>query len=210
MTLQTALETLAASEPLERVLLARERPVVARAHAGTDAVAAALATALDSPVLLLAPGPHEAEQLADGVQAWLGSDRTALLPSWEALPYEGLSPSPEVAARRADTLARLRAVGDRPFVLVAPALAAMQGLIPTLGTDTGLELTTGIELAPDALAERLSDLGYARTDVVEHRGEFAVRGGVVDLFPGTARRPVRLDFLGEEVESLREFVPSTQ
>ena len=210
MTLQTALETLAASEPLERVLLARERPVIARAHAGTDAVAAALATALDTPVLLLAPGPHEAEQLTDGVQAWLGSDRTALLPSWEALPYEGLSPSPEVAARRADALARLRAAGDRPFVLVAPALAAMQGLIPTLGTDTGLELTTGLELAPDALAERLSDLGYARTDVVEHRGEFAVRGGVVDLFPGTARRPVRLDFLGDEVESLREFVPSTQ
>nr|MBA3690580.1 transcription-repair coupling factor [Actinomycetota bacterium] len=122
----------------------------------------------------------------------------------------GLSPSQEVAARRADALARLRAAGDHPFVLVAPVLAAMQGLIPTLGTDPGLRLVPGLALAPDTLAERLTDLGYVRTDVVEHRGEFAVRGGVLDVFPGTARRPVRLDFLADEVESLREFVPSTQ
>ncbi len=57
---------------------------------------------------------------------------------------------------------------------------------------------------------RLVDLGYSRADIVEHRGEFAVRGGVVDVFPGTARRPVRLEFWGDEIESLREFVPSTQ
>ncbi|MEO8292580.1 MAG: transcription-repair coupling factor [Actinomycetota bacterium] len=210
MTLESALDAIVASAPFERVLLSRDRPILARAGAGTDAVAAALARALETPVLLIAPGPHEAEQLADGVEAWLGAEGTALLPAWEALPYEGLSPSPEVAARRADAVARVRAAGDRPFVLVAPVLAAMQGLIPTLGTDPGLDLVTGLGLAPDTLAGRLTDLGYIRADVVEHRGEFAVRGGVVDVFPGTARRPVRLDFLGDEVESLREFVPSTQ
>ncbi len=210
MTLTDALDVLAASAPIERLLLARERPILARADAGTDAVAAALATALEAPVLLVAPGPHEAEQLASGVEAWLGPDATALLPSWEALPYEGLSPSPEVAARRADAIARVRAAGATPFVLVAPALAAMQGLIPTLGTDPGLQLSDDLELAPDTLAERLADLGYTRSDVVEHRGEFAVRGGVVDVFPGTARRPVRVDFFGDRIESLREFVPSTQ
>jgi transcription-repair coupling factor (superfamily II helicase) len=210
MSLESALDAIATSGPFERVLLSRERPILARADAGTDAVAAALSRALDAPVLLIAPGPREAEQLTDAVEAWLGEEATALLPAWEALPYEGLSPSPEVAARRADAVARLRAAGDHPFVLVAPVLAAMQGLIPTLGTDRGLHLVGGLALAPDSLAERLADLGYARTDVVEHRGEFAVRGGVVDVFPGTARRPVRLDFLGDEVESLREFVPSTQ
>jgi transcription-repair coupling factor (superfamily II helicase) len=210
MSLEAALDAIVASAPFERVLLSRERPVLARADAGTDAVAAALSRALEAPVLLIAPGPREAEQLADAVEAWLGPDATALLPAWEALPYEGLSPSPEVAARRADAVARVRAARDHPFVLVAPVLAAMQGLIPTLGTDPGLELLAGLPLAPDTLAERLADLGYARTDVVEHRGEFAVRGGVVDVFPGTARRPVRLDFLGDEVESLREFMPSTQ
>ena len=87
----------------------------------------------------------------------------------------------------------------------------MQGLIPTLGLDAAAcSSSPGLELAPDALAERLVELGYARADVVEHRGEFAVRGGVVDVFPGTARRPVRLDYWGDEVESIREFVPSTQ
>ncbi len=95
-------------------------------------------------------------------------------------------------------------------MVVAPALAAMQGVIPTLGTVPSLELVAGRELAPDELAESLVDLGYVRADVVEHRGEFAVRGGVVDVFPGTARRPVRLEYWGDEIESLREFVPSTQ
>ena len=71
-------------------------------------------------------------------------------------------------------------------------------------------LEAGVAMAPDHLAERLVELGYARIDVVEHRGEFAVRGGIVDLFPSTARRPVRLEFWGDDVESLREFSASTQ
>ena len=115
---------------------------------------------------------------------------------------------------RSPLAARTRSIGcarrrDRSSI-VAPALAAMQGLIPTLGAVPPLELVVGRELPPDALAERLVDLGYARADVVEHRGEFAVRGGVVDVFAGDARRPVRLEYLGDEIESLREFSPSTQ
>src|SRR5439155_19893876 len=69
---------------------------------------------------------------------------------------------------------------------------------------------TGATIAPDVLAERLVSLGYARVDVVEHRGEFAVRGGIVDLFPATRRRPIRAEFFGDEIESLREFTPATQ
>ena len=120
-----------------------------------------------------------------------------------------MDPAPEVAARRADALGRLRAARG-PFVLVAPYLAAMQVVPPTLGTVAPLQLTAGVELAPDAVAERLSELGYIRVDVVEHRGEFAVRGGVVDVFPGIARRPARLEYWGDEIERLREFSPSTQ
>ena len=63
---------------------------------------------------------------------------------------------------------------------------------------------------PIGLAERLVDLGYVRADVVEHRGEFAVRGGVLDVFPAEQRRPMRLEFWGDEIESIRRFVPSTQ
>ena len=160
MSLEQALDALIGSEAFERLLLERARPVVAHADAGEDALVAALARALGAPVLLVAPGPREAERLARGARAWLGDDGAALLPSWEALPYEGISPSPEVSARRADAVRRLRAAKGA-FVLVAPALAAMQGLVPTLGEIPPVELVKGIELPPDDLAERLVALGYA-------------------------------------------------
>jgi len=207
--LQEAVELLVRSEPFEKLLLERARPIVARAEAGEDFVVAGVATALEAPVFAVAPGPREAEALEADLAALLGPQQVALLPAWEALPYEGISPAPEVAARRANAIAHAREAKGS-FVLVAPALAAMQGMIPTLGLTPPLHLVAGLDLPPDALAERLVDLGYLRVDVVERRGEFAVRGGVVDVFPGTARRPVRLDYWGDEVESIREFLPSTQ
>jgi transcription-repair coupling factor (superfamily II helicase) len=207
--LKGTVEVLVRSEPFERLLLERARPIVARATAGEDFVVAGVATALEAPVLAVAPGPREAEALAADLEALLGAERVALLPAWEALPYEGISPAPEVAARRSNAIAHAREAKG-PFVLVAPVLAAMQAMIPTLGATPPMQLVPGLDLPPDRLAERLVELGYLRADVVEHRGEFAVRGGVVDVFPGTARRPVRLDYWGDEVESIREFLPSTQ
>jgi len=209
VTLEYLLDSLIGSDAFERLLTERARPILARADAGEDAVVAALARALDSPVLVVAPGPHETEPLLRGAQAWLGPDRVASLPPWEALPYEGISPSPEVASRRADAVRRLRAARG-PFVVVTTALGAIQGLVPTLGTRDPLVLEARAELPPDELTERLVELGYVRVDVVEHRGEFAVRGGVLDVFPGTAARPVRLEYWGDEIESLREFRASTQ
>lgn len=209
MTLREVLDTLVTSEPFERLLLERARPIVARADAGQDFLLAGLAVALDAPLMVVSPGPREAEELASEIGAYLGTEGVALLPAWDALPYEGMDPAPEVAARRADALGRLR-LADGPFVLVAPYLAAMQAVPPTLGTAPALQLAAGVEVAPDMLAERLSELGYLRVDVVEHRGEFAVRGGVVDIFPGIARRPARLEYWGDEIERLREFSPSTQ
>ncbi len=207
--LDKLLDVLIGSEPFERLLLERARPIAARAEAGHDFVMAAIGRALDAPILAVAPGPREAEALAHGVRAFLGEDRVALLPAWEALPYEGISPGPEIAARRADAVRKLRRASGA-FVLVCPAHAAIQGLVPTLGTADPLMLARGSTVPPDEVAERLVDLGYARSDLVEHRGEFAVRGGIVDLFPGTARRPTRVEYLGDEVESLREFLPATQ
>ncbi len=207
--LREAVDTLAGSEPFERLLLARDRPIVARAAAAEDLVVAAVASSLETAVLAVAPGPRESEALAADLEAFLGPESVALLPAWEALPYEGLSPAPDVAARRAQAAHRLRGATGA-FVIVAPAMAAQQRLIPTLGDVEPLVLTTGEETPPDVVGERLVDLGYRRSDVVEHRGEFAVRGGVVDVFPGTARRPVRLDYVGDDIESIREFVPATQ
>ncbi|MGH2673056.1 MAG: transcription-repair coupling factor, partial [Actinomycetota bacterium] len=182
--LERLLDSLIGSDAFERLLTDRARPVLARADAGEDFVVSALVRALEAPVMVVAAGPREAEPLVRGAKAWLGADRVAYLPPWEALPYEGISPSPEVAARRADAVRRLRGA-EGPFVVVTTGLAAMHGTPPTLGVAPPLELVAGDELPPDLLADRLVALGYLRSDVIEHRGEFAVRGGVVDVYPGT-------------------------
>jgi transcription-repair coupling factor (superfamily II helicase) len=203
------IDALTASEPFERLLLERERPLTAHAEAGHDFLVAGLARSLDAPVAAIVPGPREAEDLAAGVESFLGPDRLAVFPAWEALPYEGISPAPDVAARRAQAASLTRSAKG-PFVLVMPAPAAVQTIVPALGTAPALEIARGRTLPPDALAERLVAFGYSRADVVEHRGEFAIRGGILDVFPGTARRPIRIEYLGDEIESLREFLPATQ
>jgi transcription-repair coupling factor (superfamily II helicase) len=209
MTMEKLLEPLVESEALQ-ALLARSDPRLARAEApGHPYVAAALAVALDAPVLAVAPGPREAERLGAGAEAFLGAERVALFPAWEALPVEGISPGPETAARRAEAAHRIRRASG-PFVVAAPLAAVLQRLVPTLGEGDPLRLGSGAEVAPDALAERLVAMGYARTDLVIHRGEFAVRGGIVDVYPGAAPRPLRIEFLGDEIERLRTFSPATQ
>jgi transcription-repair coupling factor (superfamily II helicase) len=207
--LKKLLEPLTESEAFQGLLAAAGTRIARADAAGHAYVAAGVATATGSPVLLLAPGPREAERLAAGARAFLGDDAVALFPAWEALPVEGISPGADLVARRAEAAHRTRR-GEGPFVLVAPVVAALQRLVPRLGEVEPLLLRPGAELAPDALAERLSALGYQRTDLVVHRGEFAVRGGILDVFPGTAHRPVRLEFWGDEVESVREFSPATQ
>src|SRR5918999_3208367 len=191
-------------------LLAAAGPRTAQADpAGHAYVAAGLAKAADSPVLLLAPGPKEGERLATAARAFLGDDAVTLFPAWEALPVEGISPGADIASRRAEAAHRARHATGL-FVLVAPVVAALQRLVPTLGERDPLTLEPGTDIATDVLAERLTELGYERTDLVVHRGEFAVRGGILDVFPGTAHRPVRLEFFGNDIESMREFSPSTQ
>jgi transcription-repair coupling factor (superfamily II helicase) len=200
----------AASAPFQRILASPGPIRVAQAPwPGHPFVAAVLAHVLQAPVLALTHDPRSAETLAAGAAAFLGPDRVVRFPAWESLPYEGISPSPQIAGARAAAAHRVRSVNDA-LVIAAPVLAAIQGLTPVLGTHDPLTLGAGITLPPDVLAERLVELGYARVDVVEHRGEFAVRGGIVDVFPATARRPVRAEYFGDEIESLREFSAASQ
>jgi transcription-repair coupling factor (superfamily II helicase) len=208
--LKGILKEAAATAPFER-LLASSGPVrVAHAAAPGHAFAAAvLAHALDAPVLALANDPRAAEALAAGAAVFLGADRAIRFPAWESLPYEGISPTPQVAAARARA-AHVMATAKGPLVVAAPVLAALQALSPAVGRSEPLVVAVGTSLPPDELAGRLVELGYVRVDVVEHRGEFAVRGGILDVFPATARRPVRADYEGDLVESLREFSASTQ
>ncbi|MGH2545530.1 MAG: transcription-repair coupling factor [Actinomycetota bacterium] len=209
MTLEKLLEPLVESDAFQ-TLLARPGERLGRAEApGHPYVAAALAAAVDALVLAVLPGPREARAFAGGAEAFLGPERVALFPAWEALAVEGISPSPETAARRARA-ARLLRRAHGPMVVVAPVAAAVQRLVPSIGSREPLRLEAGGEVAPDRLAERLVGLGYVRTDLVVHRGEFAVRGGIVDVFPGAGTRPVRLEFVGDEIERIRAFSPASQ
>jgi transcription-repair coupling factor (superfamily II helicase) len=204
------LDRVADSPPIRR-LLAAPGPVrtAIAAVSGHPLVAAALARALDAPVLAVAHEPRAAESFAAGAGLLLGSDRVVMFPAWESLLYEGISPGPHAAGERSRAAHRLR-TATGPFVAVAPILAAIQGLSPDLGTHEPLVLRMDEVVTLEDLASRLVQLGYARSDLVEHRGEFAVRGGIVDVFPSTERRPVRAEFDGDRVESLRSFSPATQ
>jgi len=210
VSLTDILDDAAHTAPFERLLAeSAPRRVFHAAGPGHAFVMAVLARTLDTAILTVAPDPRAATDLAAGVEAFLGPDRVLRFPAWEALPYEGISPTAMVAGERARAAHVVRNARG-PLVVVAPVLAVIQGLNPGLGTVAPLDLEPGGSIPPHDLAERLAGMGYERADVVEHRGEFAVRGGILDVFPSTARRPVRVDFFGDDIESLREFSPATQ
>jgi hypothetical protein len=176
--LEDVLDGLISSEPFERLLTARERPIVARAQAGADFVVAALARALDAPVLAVCTGPHEAEEYAAGVAAWLGPANVAAMPAWESLPYEGISPSPEIAARRHEAARRARHARG-PFVLVVPTVAAMQANVSSLGRQEALVLERGGTVPPDELAERLAGRMPEERETVLVHGDYRLDNAIL-------------------------------
>ena len=133
----------------------------------------------------------------------------AVLPSWETLPHERLSPRPDTVGRRL-TLFRRLATDDAPRVLVAAARSLIQPIAPGLGALEPVRLRVGDTHDFDALLVRLVELAYTRVEMVTARGEFAVRGGIVDIFPPTAEHPVRVEFWGDEVSELRAFTVADQ
>lgn len=134
------------------------------------------------------------------------------LPAWDCQPYDRVSPNAEIAARRMDALSRLAgAKPDGGWLLVTTLNAALQRLPQAAYLETSaLAATKGAKLPPESLIAYLSRNGYVRVSTVMEPGEFAVRGGLVDLFPPGAEAPFRLDFFGDSVESIRRFDPASQ
>jgi len=163
------------------------------------------AYALEYPfTLAVVATSNEAEQLRDSVAALLGTaDEVALWPGWDTHPLERVSPDNQVMATRA--LLRWRvARGDAPRVIVASARSIAQILSPE-SIVAPLVARRGSELDRDEFIASLAHFGYRRESLVEHRAEFAVRGGIVDLWPAQGHEPIRLDFFGDEVERLTSF-----
>ncbi len=164
----------------------------------------------DRTVLAVTATDREAADLGAAAADLLGPDAVEVLPSWETLPHERLSPRPDTVGRRLSIFRRLAAPETAPRVVVAAVRSLIQPIAPGLGRLDPVRLRVGDETDFDRLLERLVELAYTRVEMVTARGEFAVRGGIVDIFPPTAEHPVRVEFWGDEVSELRSFAVADQ
>ena len=175
-------------------------------------VASALAST--DPLLVVTATGREADDLTGELRGVLG-DAVTLFPSWETLPHERLSPGVETVGARMMVLRRLAHPDDARLgpplrVVVTTARSLLQPMAPDLAEVEPVTLVVGAEPGFDDLIERLVTLAYTRVDMVGKRGEFAVRGGILDLFPPTAEHPVRVEFWGDEVSEMRMFAVADQ
>src|SRR5450631_388497 len=181
---------------------------------------AALAGAHDRsvrrPVLAVTATGREAEDLVAALRCFLPAEVVADFPSWETLPHERLSPRSDTVGRRLAVLRRLTHPdrSDTAYgplqVVVAPVRALLQPLVKGLGELAPVALRVGDEMPLDKVVDALAAAAYVRTDLVERRGEFAVRGGILDVFSPTEEHPLRIEFWGDTVEEIRWFKVADQ
>ena len=135
------------------------------------------------------------------------------LPGWDTLPYDRVSPSPGIAARRCAGLARLaqRSEQDAPMLVVTTASSLVQR-VPPLKTmqASSIAVSVGNDIDEAALTKYLQINGYIRTGTVREKGEYAIRGGIIDVFPPTNAEPIRMDLFGDTLDKMRTFDPETQ
>ena len=216
MTLNSASGPLAsllpllADDPSFLALVGRRVSSIAVPDAARSFTLAGLATNSERRPMLVATSTHnEAERLAADMSAVLGPDEVEVFPPWETLPFERVSPTVETMGRRLRVLNRLRDPSTAPAVIVASARSLAQRIDPQAVVDP-IIVGTGDVVDPLQLVSQLVELGYRRELQVEHRGEVAVRGSIVDVFPSTADSPVRIDLWGDDVERLTEFSVADQ
>jgi transcription-repair coupling factor (superfamily II helicase) len=199
---------------------AGERDLVAP-QALRPLVSAALATgAAGGPgrfVLAVTATAREAEDLTAALRAFLPPASVATFPGWETLPHERLSPRSDTVGQRIAVLRRLShpaadgdSLGGPLKAVVAPIRAVLQPIVAGLGDLVPVRLAVGDDADPEDVIARLVDIGYARVEMVSKRGELAVRGGLLDVFPPTEEHPLRVEFFGDTVEEIRVFKVADQ
>ena len=171
--------------------------------------------AVERPLIVVTDGSGQAETLYESIQTFFellatgGTSWPQLLPALDVLPFQNLSPHAEIGEQRARGLWRL--ASERVPITVASVGAA---LFRTESTDfyrqLALTLRTGEEVPLEDLTAHLESIGYNRREPVEMVGEYSVRGGILDVFPPEAPRPIRVELFGDQIESMRRFDPGTQ
>ncbi len=168
-----------------------------------------------SPVIAVTATGREADELASALRCYLPDDHVAVLPAWETLPHERLSPRSDTVASRLAVFRRLShpepdGLAGPIRVLIAPVRAVLQPVVKGLDELVPVAVRTGDSVDLEELVRNLADAAYTRVDMVERRGEMAVRGGILDVFPPTEDHPLRIEFFGDEVEEIRYFAVADQ
>jgi transcription-repair coupling factor (superfamily II helicase) len=167
---------------------------------------AALFEELGGPLLVLVPADEDARDVSEALGWYVGGERVALLPSRGVRLGSGLEPPAHLVGERARALATL----ERGGLVCVSARALCEGVPPEEERPAPIRVETGAAVDFDALVEALALAGYEHVERVEERGQLAVRGGLVDVFPSTGREPVRIELFGDDVEQIRAFSPFTQ
>ena len=157
------------------------------------------------PLVVACPTGAMAGQMYDDLCQFVGADDVAHFPAWETLPFERVSPAVETMGTRLEVLWRLRSGERRPKIVVAGVRALLQKLGPGAVDVEPITVRPDAIVDPDQLGAQLVEFGYRREELVEHRGEFARRGAIVDVYPSTADAPIRIDLWGDEVDRLTTF-----
>ena len=160
----------------------------------------------EGSLVCVLPDDAEARDTAEAAGWFLGEDNVGLLASRGVRWGSGLEPPPHLVGERARALEVLAAGG----LVCASALGAAEGMPPKETRPETIRLRAGDEPGVDDLAEGLALAGYERVEQAQERGQFAIRGGILDIFPSTGREPVRIELFGDEVESIRAFSAFTQ
>ena len=205
------------SEPLQRVLHATEPLTLGGVPAGflpwlaADLARAAHGAGGGGRAVIIASDEPAMRALADTVPLFAPEIEVLTLPAWDCLPYDRTSPALRVMAERLATLHTLQAKREGPQLLVVTASAATQRLLtPFRIRQLTRRIAEGERIERETLVEQLNALGYQRVEAVAEAGEYAVRGSLIDLFPAGEQNALRLDFFGDEIETLRHFDPADQ
>lgn len=219
MTLKGVLAAAKATESHRRLLDHVGKVLVP--EAAIPLALAALTTAESgnnlSPVWAIVPNESDVERIMVSVQQYHPQCEVLTIPSWETLPHERLSPSPEVVGRRVESLWRLQQLRTevaehkhRSVLVLLSVRSALQRLIVSTSSLAPLRLEAGRDYLLAELSLKLIEFAYERTDLVTRRGEYAIRGGILDIFPTTSEHAIRLEFFGDQLEELREFSVADQ
>ena len=215
LTERSAETIISATDGLRAPVLAQiTRGLADGAGAASSSDGAKGGSAGSTPILLAVTATgREAEELQSGLASYVPAEPIANFPSWETLPHERLSPRSDTVGQRLSVLRRLDHAqdGEQPLrVVVAPVRSVLQPVVAGLGAMKPVTLRTGQEYDFQQLVASLAGAAYSRVDMVTRRGEFAVRGGIIDVFPPTEDHPVRAEFFGDELDEMRWFAVADQ